>query len=176
MYVIPMVKSAPCPLSLLCLSLADEENTKLAVQAKAEPTLFFPRQRFYRALNMRRRLDSRCKGLLEAAPVWINEKHISSCDTLPANDLIVVEQQGDTPGVVVTIAPDDGKGGNAAILRDFSTLPPDRGDLLANADVEYLHRTVKDFLEQPDVWQQIVAATDANFQPHLALARSYVHS
>jgi len=169
-----MVKSAPYPLSLLCLSLADEESTKLAVQAKAEPTLFFPRQRFYRALNMRRRLDSRCKGLLEAAPVWINEKHISSCDTLSANVLIVVEQQGDTPGVFVTIPPDDGKGRNAAILRDFSTLHPDRGDLLANADVEYLHRTVKDFLEQPDVWQQIVAATDANFQPHLALARSYV--
>lgn len=169
-----IVKSALCPLSLLCLSLADEENTNLAVQAKAEPKLFFPRQRFYRVLNMRRRLDSRCKGLLEAAPVWINENHISSCDTLPANDLIIVEQQEDTPGVVVTIAPDDGKTGNAAILRDFSTLPADRGDLLADANVEYLHRTVKDFLEQPDVWQQVLAATDTNFQPHLALARSYV--
>ena len=172
-----MVKAAPTSLSLLTLSLADEEDTNLAVKARVEPTLAFPHQRFYRALNMRRRLDSRCKGLLEAAPIWIKRSLSSENATSAEDGIPPIEpiQQGATlPTIVVTAAADDHTVTDAAILRDLGILPPERGDLLAYAEVEYLHRTVKDFLDQPDIWTELVSATDADFHPCLALARSYL--
>ncbi|KAK4209406.1 hypothetical protein QBC37DRAFT_391283 [Rhypophila decipiens] len=167
-----IVKASPLALSLLCLSLADEDES-LAIQAHIEPALLFPKQRFYRALNMRRRLDSRCKGLLEVSTLWIKQALLAT-DKLSDN-----HESREVPGSenpVITINPpttvegsDDDK-----ILRDLSQLPPERGDLLADAQIGYLHRTVKDFLDQPDIWQQITSATDERFNPHLALARSYL--
>ena len=65
----------------------------------------------YRAETMRRRLASRCKGLLEAPSVE-----------------------------------DEGGG----------------------AEVQYLHRTVKDFLHRDDIWEYIVSGYDS-FDPNLAL-------
>jgi hypothetical protein len=63
---------------------------------------------------------------------------------------------------------------DAAIWRDFGTLDLQHVDLLVAAKVEYLHRTVKDFLERPEIWDQVTAATADDFNPHAALARSYL--
>jgi hypothetical protein len=44
-----------------------------------------------------------------------------------------------------------------------------------NGKVQYLHRTVKDYLEQPHVWQSITEKTEkSQFDPHLQLLKSCV--
>jgi hypothetical protein len=58
-------KASMNPPSLICLSFADEEDVDLAIRADTESMQ--TRQRYYRAVTMRRRLDSRCKGLIEVA-------------------------------------------------------------------------------------------------------------
>ena len=173
-----MVKASPSPLSLLCLSLADEEDAGLATRQRVEPSLFFPRQRFYRALNMRRRPDSRCKGLLETGAIWVKADALlhPRRDYLDPAD-VVAGRVDSVDGILrSSSAPPVSTGeSDMVVLRDYRQLPPEYGDLLANADVEYLHRTVKDFLDPDDIWQEISSATDPDFDPHLALARSYLH-
>ena len=44
---------------------------------------------------------------------------------------------------------------------------------LADLTVQYLHRTVNDFLGGPQVWRQLRAA-GLQFNPHLALYNSFV--
>jgi hypothetical protein len=43
---------------------------------------------------------------------------------------------------------------------------------LADATVEYLHRTVKDFIRRPDIWSKLLEATTLGFDPaqHLAVS------
>ena len=40
--------------------------------------------------------------------------------------------------------------------------------------MQYLHRTVKDFLETPQVWDRIILAGPRNYDPYLALCRSFI--
>jgi len=41
--------------------------------------------------------------------------------------------------------------------------------------VEYLHRTVKDYLERDDIWEGILDATSgASFSPNISLCRSFI--
>ncbi|KAM7217652.1 hypothetical protein V8F06_007036 [Rhypophila decipiens] len=171
-----IVKASPLALSLLCLSLADEDE-RLAIQAHIEPALFFPKQRFYRALNMRRRLDSRCKGLLEVSTLWTKQALLAT-DKLSDNYEPTEVPGSENPVITInppmTVEGSDDDTGNAKVLRDLSQLLPERGNILADAQIGYLHRTVKNFLDQPDIWKQITSAADERFNPHLALARTYL--
>ncbi|KAH6693389.1 hypothetical protein BKA61DRAFT_647796 [Leptodontidium sp. MPI-SDFR-AT-0119] len=45
----------------------------------------------------------------------------------------------------------------------------------AHAKVSYLHRTVKDFILQPDMWNFIISSADPNFNAHLALVGAFLH-
>jgi hypothetical protein len=45
---------------------------------------------------------------------------------------------------------------------------------LTDSAVQYLHRTVKDFLENPTLWDQLIAANRSPYDPYLALCRSFV--
>ena len=47
-------------------------------------------------------------------------------------------------------------------------------DILADLKVQYLHRSARDFLEKPEIWDKITAATKENFDPHLALCGMHV--
>lgn len=47
-------------------------------------------------------------------------------------------------------------------------------DKLVFQRVCYLHRTVKDYLERPEVWDQIVKLTDESFDPNTALLMAFV--
>lgn len=121
------VRAANEPPSLLCLSFADEEPEfifKMEVRPLPEG------EELYRADIMRRRLNSRCKGLLEVgAPV---EHPISVNDCLA------------------------------------------KGISLTDLTVQYLHRTVKDFLETPQVWDRIILACPRTYDPYLAMCKSFV--
>jgi hypothetical protein len=44
-----------------------------------------------------------------------------------------------------------------------------------DAEVQYLHRTVKDYLHQPDVWISVTAKTDtSDFEPNISLLKSCI--
>jgi len=115
-----LLRESPNPPTLLLLALTDEEKTcqlvlDRAIRAmsdKEADTLFE---------TMRRRLNSRCKGLLEVAMV-------------------------------------------------YRSLVDDTGGLdLHKCTVQYLHRTVKDYVESPDVQRKLESAMKMPFDPHLNL-------
>jgi hypothetical protein len=112
--LIQIIRASQQPLTLLHLSFADEDGPLSAIQAKTEP--LSEEQLLERVEMMRRRLKSRCKGLIEAP----------------------VRQYG------------------------------------ADSDVQYIHRTAKDFLETPDIWAKILRGTDNSFDPNRSLCNSYL--
>jgi hypothetical protein len=120
---------------LLPLALAEQADDGLVVRAEIHPMGTV--EKFYKSLNMRRRLDSRCKGLLEVEPI---RRQISDNEV--------------------------------QIIRDVSQLNCDDGELLAESRVEFLHRTVSEFLDKDDIWAQFIEATGDDFNPYAAVARS----
>jgi hypothetical protein len=50
----------------------------------------------------------------------------------------------------------------------------DENDTLPTRVVNYLHRTVKDYFERPDVWSKLLCATDEGYNPNLRLANSHI--
>ena len=136
------VRAAEEPPSLLCLSFADEEPdfaTKMKVQPLRED------EKSSRAEEMRRRLNSRCRGLLEVGP----------------------------PVSLVAEAIDPGD----VSLTDHPMSVNDRlaeGTPLTDLTVQYMHRTVKDFLETPQVWDRIVRDGPRTYDPYLALCKSFI--
>ena len=136
------VRTANEPPSLLCLSFADEEPEsilKMGVRPLSEG------EEFYRADIMRRRLNSRCKGLLEVGPA-----------VLPFTDAVDL-------GHVSTV--EHPTSVNYCLAKGIS---------LADLTVQYLHRTVKDFLETPQVWDRLMLACPCTYDPYLAMCRSFV--
>jgi hypothetical protein len=109
-----LVGAARDPLSLLEFSLAEEEfqrTTSFQIQPMSSQEVSF------RTEAMRRRLSSRCKGLLE-----------------------------------VTRSSENGR-----------------------SIVQYLHRTVKDYLHRADIWRHIILGAEP-FNPDLILAGTFLHS
>ena len=136
------VRAANEPPSLLCLSFADEEPEfilKMEVRPLPEG------EDFSRADIMRRRLNSRCKGLLE-----VGAAVLLPIDAVDFGDVSLVEHP-------MSI--------NDCLAKGLS---------LARLTVQYLHRTVKDFLETPRVWDRIMLACPRTYDPYLAMCRSFV--
>jgi len=142
-----LARASRVPPTLLCLSLADEEDPESCFQTAVKP--FTNSEILSRSRNMKRRLNSRCKGLLEVAPVL------------------------KSPRTCFRTTPDQSeKAGNEGVHSD----EPDSQlcENMANQKVQYLHRTVKDFLEAPAVWSWIVGSNSKPFDPHLSLCRSFL--
>ena len=133
------VRAANEPPSLLCLSFADEEPEFIS---KMEVRPLPLGEELYRADIMRRRLNSRCKGLLEVGPAVL-----LPIDAVDFGDV-------EYPTSI-----------NSCVAKENS---------LADLTVQYLHRTVKDFLETPQVWSRIMLACPRNYDPYLAMCRSFV--
>ncbi|KAF7505514.1 hypothetical protein GJ744_000676 [Endocarpon pusillum] len=112
--IFQIVRESPEPLAILELSFA-EDGFELALQAEVAP--LSPDEITFRVEVMRRRLISRCKGLLE----------VPSLEVLG---------------------------------------PATR--------VQYLHRTVKDFLASPEIWRYILSGSAQSFDPRSALYASYI--
>ena len=136
------VRAASEPPSLLCLSFADEEP-EFVLKMKVRP---LPGdEEFSRADTMRRRLNSRCKGLLE-----VGSARLLPVDAVDSEDVSLVERPMSVDDCLA------------------------KGIPLADFNVQYLHRTVKDFLETPQVWDRIVLAGPRTYEPYLALCRSFI--
>jgi len=50
----------------------------------------------------------------------------------------------------------------------------DNEENIADNKLQYLHRTVKDYLEMPETWEWILAANEEPFDPCVALSKSYL--
>ncbi|KAF2263129.1 hypothetical protein CC78DRAFT_497371 [Lojkania enalia] len=106
-------RAAMKPVSITTFTFADED-TDTILNAEVSPVSVD--QLHFKIDRMRRRLNSRCKGLIEVAQ------------------------------------------------RNFSP----------NSSVEYLHRTVKDFMEKESTWGKVKAMTPSTFDPHFALCKSFL--
>lgn len=111
------------------MSLADEE---LSSVLKGNIAPFKDEELSTRVEVMKRRLNSRCKGLLEVASEL---EH-----------------------------PDD--------VLHLSRDPEKRS--LPTSTVQYLHKTVKDFLENSKNWEWLIKSRQEDYDPNLALAKSFL--
>lgn len=117
-------------LALLALALAEELTFSMATKRPVKPLA--GNEWLMRSVTMKRRLSSRCNGLIE-----IEDPRRKSGSIWNAKDLdrLITDAGVGDPSVLPT-------------LHAY-------GRALAKTTVQYLHRTVKDFLESPDVWQLI---------------------
>jgi hypothetical protein len=136
-----LVRVALEPPSLLCLSFADEDDPDFCLK---QPISRLKKADYSeRASIMSRRVNSRCKGLLEVAP--LSHSHPDY-------------QKGNGSSDLISVAPDP--------ENERRTFHPDQ-------NVQYLHRTVRDFLEHPRIWSRITSATLQTFNPDVSLCRSF---
>jgi hypothetical protein len=124
-----LIREAKEPPSILCMSLADEELNSVLNRKIAS---FDDEEINTRVDVMKRRLNSRCKGLLEVASAMENS-------------------EGGLHPV----------GGPERYTSPAST-------------VQYLHRTVKDFLENPRNWKWLMDSRQEAYDPNFALAKSFL--
>jgi hypothetical protein len=124
-----LVREAQEPPSILCMSLADEGLNSVL---KRKIALFSNEETSTRVEVMKRRLNSRCKGLLEVA------------SELEHSDDVLHLSGG-----------------------------PEKWSLPVST-VQYLHRTVKDFLENSKNWEWLMKSRQMDYDPNLALAKSFL--
>jgi hypothetical protein len=150
--------------TLLVLSFADEEDDEYALRREVSPLT--DDETFYRAMSMKRRLDSRCRGLLEVAPLKAYDNPQSFSSRLRRRELDLLDANEEVSDMLPAL-----KDPNEA---SDAELRVEDGHLLAYARVEFLHRTVKDFFERPDNWCFITNASDSGLNPNASLCRSYI--
>lgn len=115
------------PLSLLTFSYLDEEDPDFALKLAARP--LSDAEVTERCETIERRLNSRCKGLLETRKRQL-------CDEYSNVDGVVAGR--------------------------------------TSHDVDFLHRTVRDFLSTPTVHFSLVACDTASFDANMTLTRAFV--
>ncbi|KAF5714994.1 P-loop containing protein [Fusarium mundagurra] len=134
-HIFQIHRASKASLSLLSMAFADLED-----EDEAFRTTLWPLEPFdlvSRCKHMKRKLSSRCKGLLEI-------------ESLPTFER-------------------DERGANSESTRYTSGFDP-----IINCKVQYLHRTVKDFIETPGTWDWLMAMSKESFDPCIALAKSYL--
>ena len=152
-----LVKCAPSPLTLLDFSFADEESDFIF---NCEFGDLSSDEKRYRAETMRRRLNSRCKGLLEVA--------YETEESIPETQSRVI------PGQNLDIC-SEGARNDATIIPQTSGLLSEITDASrASSTVQYLHRTVKDFLEDEQKWSSLVGSREWTFDANMVLCRSLI--
>ena len=153
--------------SVLLMSLADDEGHNWAITRAVDP--FTSKEIWYRAITMKRRLNSRCRGLLEIGPlprqlpkncIWTDCKLGNMTGKALGNNDLFISQNAPRS---------DAKDAPAITDLDVGD-----GHILAAASVDYLHRTVKDFLTSPWIWKHIRDASSATFSPDVSLFRAYL--
>ncbi|KAF4442338.1 P-loop containing nucleoside triphosphate hydrolase [Fusarium austroafricanum] len=128
--------------TLLTLAFADLDGPDHAFTAQVKAMT--ESKKISYGKNMRRKLLSRYRGLLEASPhVDLPEETIKSHSPL---------------GISKTQLP-------------VEQVQP---DCIYAHKVQYLHRSVKDFIEAPAVWDWVVSFNKSLFSAHLSLARSFL--
>jgi energy-coupling factor transporter ATP-binding protein EcfA2 len=161
---------APTPPTLLFMSFAVEESY-VAMNAKIQP--MDERLRLFRAVRMRRRLNSRCKGLLEVGvePRSIFRQRPENSALNQSNDEDIHTPENAAMDDSIS---DDEEATSPDSILDMKKVDPRKLSDFVHARIEYLHRTVREFLERKDVWDQLLAALPSGWNPHSALSRAHL--
>lgn len=132
----------PTLLRVALADLDDQQVSKLPVKAQTEEELL--------ALckNMRRKLVSRCHGLLEVSA-------LRGSDEIHHDSSMVCSSFGEGTDQV-----DDGP--KMMQSRCSGT----------QQEVQYLHRSVRDYIEGPRIWDRLLSVNEKPFNPFLAFLRS----
>ncbi|KLU87987.1 hypothetical protein MAPG_06977 [Magnaporthiopsis poae ATCC 64411] len=126
---------------LVRIALADLEDGSRAMRAPVEP--LSPEETYALCRSMKRKLVSRCRGLLEVS------------------------------------SPDDYKSLDDPENHEPDLLDPHHGvhgELSPTFEVQYLHRTVKDYIQSSAIWPWLLSANREPFDPHLSLMKSHLLS
>ena len=190
------------------MSFADEEDASYAIDTEIKTLT--DEEKLLRCEETRRRLNSRCKGLLEVpmAEVWpAPNPQKDNLPSMPHRSKSQQKGKGIDPKERIPFTPrhkshekpEDFDSGDeleeeleespsfhqadawetdsecSSEEEDSSSIDIKQRLLcvdvakLSSLKIEYLHRTVKDYLERDEVWSQLLEATSPSFNPHLAL-------
>lgn len=142
-------------LPLLVYSFADEHGINNDATSKWTPRMLTGKERFMKSVSMKRRINSRCRGLLEVDEPTNNTGETWGARNRQLDRLMAEAEAGDS-----------------------SVLPTlySYGHNLAKSNVQYLHRTVKDYLEAPNIWETIESAapTEGEYYWILSLCLGYI--
>ncbi|KAH6890666.1 hypothetical protein B0T10DRAFT_548167 [Thelonectria olida] len=140
-------------LNLLDFSFADEENPNAALEAPLRA--LSQSDKAHLCESAKRRINSRTKGLLD----------------VPSLD----KQKAEEEHLQVPSGLGSGRSQSPSARSGRSAMDPYRNyssTELAWLKVEYLHRTVRDFLDKPEIWNRILGGSPLPFDPSLSLARA----
>ena len=144
--------------TLLCIALADLEDGKRAMLAPVEPMSH--KETSALCKNIKRKLVSRCRGLLDiSSPATIRLRDHHSGDYYPNEDYSA------TDGV----ANEDLDWSQTSEAEDKVYCAS-----LAHLEVQYLHRSVRDYIQSSEIWSWLVSANEEPFDPHLCLLKSHL--
>jgi hypothetical protein len=146
--------SNDCP-TLLGLAFADFDDRTRVLRAQVKP--LSKEQKMVYCKNMKRKLMSRCRGLLEATAHKPGARSGRGDIAEDADEQLWNGFNSSLPG----LPPKRGPSENANLCDDCDN------DMFT-LRVQYLHRTVKDYIENPKVWEWLLSANrDPTFSPHL---------
>jgi hypothetical protein len=169
--IFQIFRAAKTKPSILTLSFADEEDGEYCRRRECGP--LSAEETYYRAVTMCRRLNSRCKGLLEISHRSRRWRALLDKGPFEANS----EDDEEEDANVKEFAGDITANRSLPERSTDSMTEESRrqyGKHLANSTVQYMHRTVKDFMSIPDVWAFIMSGSEENFMPNACLCRSFI--
>ena len=126
---------------------------------------------------MLRRLNSRCRGFLEISEESTRSGRSDHTNRTSHSHDSQDPETSEDDDADSTYASDFSEATNKPLPPiPFSTggLQEVETDVLVNLKVQYLHRSARDFLEKPEIWDKITTTTTGHFDPHLSLCGMHV--
>ncbi|CAG9954438.1 unnamed protein product [Clonostachys rosea f. rosea IK726] len=155
--IFQIVRSCDDFATVLCVALADLEDTNLAKMTSAK---VMPVQ-YKESLSkiMRRTLINRCQGLLDIPAS--NEDEDDSDETEEGSDDESGNESDDEADEEET---SDVSSSKQNTITNF----------ISHLEIKYLHRVVKDYIESPHIWDWIVSMSSVRFDPNLSLCKANI--
>ncbi|GAP89883.1 putative P-loop containing nucleoside triphosphate hydrolase [Rosellinia necatrix] len=143
-----IVKACDESPTLQRVGLADLEEADLAISSPLRPISYKSQTSLRRW--MRRKLRDQCRSLLD---ISLPITRFPGDDEPALN--ITINSSSDKPNVI--------QGDDEDIY-----FP------VANLEIQYIHRTIRDNIQSPGVWSMLVSVHETPFDPHLALFKAHI--
>ena len=174
-------RAASRQLSLLDFSFADEEDIQYALKADIKPLSAIEKR--FRCEEMLRRLNSRCRGFLEFSSKPTAGRRGTHGRRPDQSHHQYSSDASDSDEIDSSYASDSSQESSTS-LDIYKPLPSTPAavaetqeidtDVLAGLKVEYIHRSARDFLEKPEIWEKVLTATATTFDAHLAICGMHI--
>ncbi|KAK7222458.1 hypothetical protein V2G26_010461 [Clonostachys chloroleuca] len=151
--IFQIVRSCDDFATVLCVALADLEDTSLAKMTSAKVMPVQYKESLSRI--MRRTLINRCQGLLDIPAPDEDEDDSDESD----------EESEDESGN----ESDDEETSDASSSKQNTIT-----NFISHLEIKYIHRVVKDYIESPHIWDWIVSMSSVRFDPNLSLCKANI--